>query len=475
MRTVTAEADTGQAPVAEPHEVERTRWGVVIVLALGTLAIASEMTLAAFALPLIGTDLGVSATTTAWVLLAYTLPLAALAIPAGRWVDGADLRTVLIASMAGVGVTGLMGAFAPNFEALIVTRVLHGIAAAVYLATSMPILTRNVRPDQRGRAMSFLMTIMTLGSIVATPLGGYVADTLGWREVFLIKIPLVLAVLILGYWMVAGGGHQGRRLPVPDRTLLLDVLMVGAAISALLLAFEQVEGRWVVAAVLLAAAVAFTVWWTRLSGTRPVLALVRRPATGFPLLALMTLASSIGLVSFLLPFFISDVLGQSPNMLGIAMLFFVATMSATAPVTGFLVDRYGPVPLAVLGAVVSVAALALHLTLGADATLVDLAWRMALFGLGFGLFNPAVMTAILADSPEGQSGVSGGLANTARTLGTIIGPAVAALGWGLGGGGLQGFHIGGAAVTALAAIAILAALAARRSSRTSAARGIEAH
>jgi MFS transporter, DHA2 family, multidrug resistance protein len=471
MSSTTADhADTESSAPSSGPGPQRTRWGVIIVLALGTLAIASEMTLAAFALPLIGTDLGVDATTTAWVLLAYSLPLAALAIPAGRWVEQADLRTVLLISMLGVGITGLLGAFAPNFALLIASRVLHGLASAVFLATSMPILTANVLPAQRGRAMSLLMTVMTLGSIVATPLGGQIAAAFGWREVFLIKLPLVVVVLFLGAVVLTGNRREGRRLPLPERSLLVDVALLGVAVTALLLVLEYAVSAPVWALVLAAVAVVAALAWVRLPATRPVLELVGRPATGMPLLALMAMAGGIGLVSFLLPYYVSDVLGASPDLLGTAMLFFVVSMSLTSPVTGFFVDRFGPVPLALLGATISVAAVALHLSLGTDGGLVDMAWRMAVFGLGFGLFNPAVMTAILADAPEGQSGTSGGLANTARTVGTLIGPAVAAMGWSLGGGGIDGFITGGLAVTVLVAVGILAILVAGRAQRRAGAR-----
>lgn len=463
MRTESKPVESGEEDeVAEPQGVSRTRWGLVAVLALGTLAIASEMTLAAFALPLIGADFGVSSAATAWVLLAYTLPLAALAMPAGRWLDRADPGLVMVLAMLGVGVTGVMGALAPNFEFLIVARILHGLTAAVFLATSMPFITSNVRPDQRGRAMSFIMALMSVGSIVATPLGGLVADAFGWREVFLVKMPLVLVILAFGYRLVQGYQGQGPRLPAPRRTLLVDVLLFGSAITILMFALEQVEGRWVLAAVLLPVGVALLAWWSRLPGTRPVLTLLRRPGSGLPLLALLTVSSSIGLVGFLLPFFVSEVMGASPNVLGGAMAFFMAVMAVVTPITGFVVDRYGPSVVAVIGAVISVVGGLSHLTLGADSSLMDLAWRMVLFGIGFGLFNPAVMTAIMTDSPIGQNGSSGGLANTGRTLGSVIGPAVAALGWSLGDGGLDGFRTGTALVAALMVVGLIGLLVSNR-------------
>lgn len=90
----------------------RTRWGTVAVSALATLLVASELSMAAFALPLIAADLNVTGSATAWVLLAYQLPMAALALPAGRWVDRSDPRTVFAASLALVAAASVLASAA---------------------------------------------------------------------------------------------------------------------------------------------------------------------------------------------------------------------------------------------------------------------------------------------------------------------------------------------------------------------------
>lgn len=110
------------------------------MLALATLIAASEISLSSFTLPLIGAEFGVSPGTTAWVLLAYTLPSAALALPAGRWVDGADLRIVYLAGLVGIGVFSVLGVLAPAVSAAAWSvggfrggvSVLSGVACAAF-------------------------------------------------------------------------------------------------------------------------------------------------------------------------------------------------------------------------------------------------------------------------------------------------------------------------------------------------------
>ncbi|GAA2994323.1 MFS transporter [Streptosporangium longisporum] len=441
--------------------VERTRWGPVVALAMAMLVVSVEMSLAAVTLPVIGAEMGVGPAATAWVLLAYVLPTAALAVPAGRWVDRADLRSVLMVAVTGVGLTSLLAAFAPAFWTLLVARVLQGIAGGLVVAIYMPVVRTSVRAEHRGRALGYIATIMPLGTMAGASLGGLVAGAYGWRPVFLLKIPILLVVLWLGYRTVPGG--RGG-LPAPDRSLLGEVAILGGAVAALLLAFDRVGGGAVVVVPLAVTALALAVAWSRLPASRPVITLVRRRAYGLPLAALLLMSSVVGLTLFLLPYLVADVLRGTPGTTGVALLFFVGGMAVCSPVSGALADRYRPNVIAVAGGAVTLAGTLSMLTLGPSAGLVDLAWRLALVGAGQGLFNAPNNVALLAAAPSGMTGTAGGVGATVRTLGFTVGPAVTSLAWHLAGGGAGGFRAG-VIVLASAQVAGLAVLAAVRAGR----------
>ncbi|MDX6742007.1 MFS transporter [Actinocorallia sp. A-T 12471] len=439
-------------------ELPKTNWGAVLVLALATLAAASEVSLSSFTLPLIAAEFGVAPGATAWVLLAYTLPSAALALPAGRWVDGADLRRVYLLGLAGIGGLSVLGVLAPNLPSLLAARVLLGLVSVVFMACTTPALVRAVRPEERGRAMGWLMAVMTLGATGAAPLGGWVAAEFGWRAVFLIKMPLLVVVMAAGARLLRRGDG---RLPLPGRGLLVEGVVLGGAMTALVLSVELLDTGLVAATVVLAAAVALGVVWARLRASRPVVAVLRSAAAGLPALVLALFAVSTGLTSFVLPYFVADVMGADPGLLGTAVLCWVGVMSLVTPVAGGLVDRVGALPVAVVGSALVGAGILLHLPLDADAGLADLAWRLALLGLGAGLLNPAVTTAVLRSVPDEQAGVAGGLTTTARTVGLVLAPAVSAAAW-----SAVGFHgavglLAGIAGAAFA-VAVAAAVTGRR-------------
>lgn len=440
-----------------------TRWAAVATLALATLIIASELTMSAFALPLIGAEFGVAPNVTAWVLLAYSLPMAALAISAGRWVDSSDFRAVFLFSLIAVGATSVLAAAAPSFELLIAARVLQGLVSALFLGVFLPIINASVRAEERGRAMGAVTTIMMLGSIALAPVGGFVAELYGWREVFLVKLPLLIPVLWLGYRTLPGGADPRRpRLARPDSSMLWETLLIGSAATGALLALEWAAEHTLLAAALMLLAIATGLWWTRLRASQPLIALLRRSAFGLPLLALLLTSSIIGLVVFLLPFFIVDVMGKGPKFLGLLVLLFVSAASLISPLAGSLADRCGPLPIAAGGGALILAGMLSLLALDADASALALGWRMLFLGVGMALFNAPTMTAILKAAPAGQTGVAGGVSGIARTLGNTLGPAACALAWNLAGGGIAGLHAGVIALSALSAAGFLALLVAHK-------------
>lgn len=442
--------------VTEAVTPQHTNWAPVVALGLAMLVVTSEMTMAAVTLPGIGADLAVSPSATAWVLLAYALPMGAVAIPAGRWADGADVRAAFVLAMVAIAGTSVLVSIAPVFWLVVVGRLLQGAAGALIIAVYMPIITTSVLREQRGRAIGFVITIMTVGAMAAVPLAGFVADAFGWREVFLMKLPLVAAVLWVGLRSVAR--IPGRGLPRPGAALVREALLLGGAVATVLLAFEEFDARPFLAAGLVVAAVVLAAWWSRLAASRPVLVLVRTPAFGIPLLSLMATTFTGGVISFLLPYYVADVLHAGADLTGLALLFFVGAMAPVSAVAGALADRFGTRPVAIIGSAVGLAGMASMLTLDTGSGLVDMAWRIVVLGIGAALFNPAINAAMLAGAVVGSEGVAGGVGMTGRTIAMTVGPAVSALAWTIAGGGVAGFRAGIVVLSAVAVVGLLVLL-----------------
>lgn len=443
-----------------PDSAAPARWAPVFALALAMVVVTSDLMLAAVALPSIGGDLNVGAAATAWVLLGYALPMSAAAIPAGRWADRADIRKVFLLSMFGVGAASVLVAVSPTFWFLIAARFLQGLAASLVMAVYMPIVASSVSPDRRGRAIGYIITVMTIGSMVGAPLGGLAVGAFGWRGLFLMKLPVVAAALWLGWRAVPG---NGKGLPVPDRILVRDTVVMGGAVAAVLLAFDRLSAQPVLSAVLGAVAIVLIAVWLRLRSSAPLIAVVRRRTVGMALLGLFFMSFAVGLISFLLPYFVVDEMGESPATTGIALLFLSGAMAPIAPLAGKLADTFGAYRVAVVGAIASVAALTSMLTIDADSGLFGLIWRLVLIGIASALFNGPINTALMAATPADAIGSAGGAFATVRTLASTVGPAVTALAWTVGGGGMSGFIVGVTTLLVVYVLGTLALLAAGRS------------
>jgi MFS family permease len=189
-----------------------------------------------------------------------------------------------------------------------------------------------------------------------------------------------------------------------------------------------------------------------------VLTLVRTRAFGIPLLSLMATTFTGGVVAFLLPYYVADVLRAGADLTGLVLLFFVGAMAPISGVAGALADRFGTRPVAIAGSAVGVVGMASMLTLDAGSGLVDMAWRIVVLGIGAALFNPAINTAMLAGARVGAEGVAGGVGMTGRTIAMTVGSAVSAMAWTVAGGGIAGFRAGVTALTAAAVVGLVVLL-----------------
>ncbi|AXB48068.1 MFS transporter [Amycolatopsis albispora] len=427
--------------------VERTSWGAITVAALGVVLAALDMTIVAVALPSIGEEFGVRPSAVQWVLLAYSLPLVALSVPAGRWLDRAGPLPAFVLATAGFGVTSLLIAVAPSFGVLLAGRVLQGVFGSLVGVVSLPIVARAARPEHRARAMGVVLTLIPLSGVAGPVAGGWLAEAFGWRSVFAVNLPIVVVTLWLARRVIPGGGG----LPWPDGGLLREALVLGAAAVSLFSGLHFAGSSAGLRAGLVALAVMLTAVWARTTGARPVLSLVRRREIALALGAMAGVTTGVGALHFVVPYLFADVLRASPSTIGVALLSVSAAMAVTSPLAGALADRAGKAPVALAGTVVAAGGLGCLLLVGPDAGLLDVAWPLAVVGVGNGLFAGPNSAAILEDTPPSLLGTSSGVATLVRTLGFSIGPAIGALTWT---GTTGGFHAGVLALTAAGALSV---------------------
>ncbi|WP_445517422.1 MFS transporter [Streptomyces sp. NEAU-174] len=441
----------GDAPerpgdVPEVHD----RWLLVSVAGVLSFVAMLDMNIVNVALADISEGLGVSAATAQWAVLGYQLPVVALLLPVGHWLDDMGVRPALLAATAGFGLCGALAAASPWAFWLIAARIGQGACGAV-LFVLMPVLAvRSVRPELRGRAMSVPATLGPLGAVVGPAAGGLLLDHLGWRWIFLVKIPLCLVALAVVWRAMPRGG----RLRGPGRRSLADAALVATGVTILLLSLTlgSVAPAW-----LALVAVPPLWWWLRGPGGRPVTGLLRAAGLLRVHGAVLALAVGFAAMHYVVALRLQRDEDVSATTTGLTVLAFPLGMGLAGPLGGRLADRCGARPVAVTGAALTATGLLLLVLPGAGWSPPEVAWRLVLAGLGMGLTGGPTQALVMGAAPPGRAATVGSTVQLARSLGFTLGPALATAAWrltGPDGGARTGLAL--AATAACLAVPLLA-------------------
>ena len=386
-----------------------------------------DITVVSVALPSIQRDLGASLSDLQWVSAAYALVLAVLLLPAATLGDRLGRRRLFLIGLVLFTAGSLACALAPTALALDVFRALQGVGGAVLFATATPLLRAEFSGPALARALGAFGATLGLATAIGPLVGGLLTDTLGWRSIFFVNLPIGAAAFVVG-----GLRLRESRNPAGGRADWVGTVLITAALTALM--FALIRGNalgWAsptIVALFVTAAVAFAgfvIYELRIAAAPMAdLRLFRRrsfAATGFVAFAISV--TVIGMIIYL-SLFVQNTLGYSPVQAGLRFLPLSLASFAAALLTGRLI---GKVPMRVLLCVAMLAAAAglvsmAHLT--ATSTWLVLLPGFILAGIGLGITSTALASAALAAVEPARAGMAAGLVNTLRQVGTATGVAV---------------------------------------------------
>jgi DHA2 family methylenomycin A resistance protein-like MFS transporter len=398
---------------------------VLVVMCAGYFLVLLDVTILNVALPRIGADLGSSVSGLQWVVDGYAIALASLMLAGGTVGDLRGHKRVVLSGLAVFGVGSLGCALAPGTAALVLARVIQGVGAALLLPGTLTIITR-AYPDARDQARAIgIWAGIGSAALPAGPLlGGALVDWVGWRSIFLLNLPIVVAAFAVTTWAVRESTEPGDR-----RLDLAGTALGGALLAAVTFAFIEagrggagpvVAAAGLIAVGLLAAFVA--VERSRPDPTLP-LSLFRRPA--FSLANATAGTMNLGTLGtlFVLTLYLQGVRDLSPLEAGVATLPLFLPLALLAPLAGRVTARVGPTGPMVAGLLTAAAGLALLLRVDAGSGYLELLPALALWGLGLAALTPAVVAAAMGAVPRSRAGLASAVNNTARQAGGAIGIA----------------------------------------------------
>jgi EmrB/QacA subfamily drug resistance transporter len=386
-----------------------------------------DSTIVNVALPDIGRTFRAPVSGLQWTIDAYTLVLAALLMLSGSTADRLGRRRVFQVGLGLFTIGSLLCSLAPGLGWLVAFRMLQAVGGSMLNPVAMSIITNTfTKPAERARAIGVWGGVFGLSMAMGPVVGGALVDSVGWRGVFWVNIPVGIAAIVFTALFVPESKAARARRPDPIGQVLI-IAMLGS------LTYGIIEGPsygWGSArilaffAVTVIAVVAFLLYEPRRADPLIDIRFFRSlPFSGATLTAVSAM-SALGGFLFLITLYLQDVRGFRPLIAGLFLLPMAAAMAVSAPLAGRMLARSGArAPLLIAGTGIAAGGVLLtQLTNSSAPGYLVLAFLV--FGIGIGFVNAPITNSAVSGMPRSQAGVASGIASTSRQVGSSVGVAV---------------------------------------------------
>ncbi|WP_326649793.1 MFS transporter [Streptomyces sp. NBC_01750] len=410
-----------------PELTYRRRLVVLAICAMSLLIVSLDNTILNVALPSIQKEFHASVAGMQWTIDAYTLVLASLLMLSGSTADRIGRRRVFQTGLVLFTVGSLLCSLAPNLESLIAFRMVQAVGGSMLNPVAMSIITNTFTdPRERARAIGVWGGVVGISMAAGPLVGGVLVDSIGWRSIFWVNLPVGIAAILLTWRYVPESRAPKPRRPDPVGQLLVMALL-GSLTYAIIEAPSAGRHSPVILALSAVAALALAgLLLYEPRRTEPLIDLRffrSAPFSGATVIAVCAFASLGGFL-FINTLYLQDVRGLSAMDAGLYMLPMAAMTFICAPLSGRLVGSRGPrLPLMIAGVAMAASGV-LFAAFEAETSDALLFLGFFLFGLGFGMVNVPITNTAVSGMPRSQAGVAAAVASTSRQIGQTLGVAV---------------------------------------------------
>ncbi|MDE1167301.1 MAG: MFS transporter [Pseudomonas sp.] len=398
---------------------------IAISLAVGMATL--DTAIVNTALPTLASGIGTDSASVIWVVNAYQLAMVATVLPFASLGEVLGHRRVYLGGLLVFIVSSLLCGLAWSLPTLAAMRVVQGLGAAAIMSVNTALL-RYIYPSKMlGRGLGYNSLVVGLAFTAGPTVASAILSVTTWHWLFLINVPLGLLAVGLGLRNLP---HIDRAVHPFDRTA---AVLCSGLFSFLVLGLGTAVqgGHGVLTGVQLAAALACGVLLLKRQAGHPApmlaVDLFRRPVFALSSATAICSFTAQGLAFVSLPFMLQTELGHSQVATGFLMTPWPAVVALMALVAGRLSDRVAPGLLAGIGLFTMSLGMAALALLSVGASDLDIAWRMALCGAGFGFFQSPNLKAIMTSAPPERSGGASGIVAISRLSGQTLGASLVAL------------------------------------------------
>lgn len=399
----------------------------IVSVSAGSVLYTLDANLANVALPTIAHALGVSAVSSVLLVSVYNLVLAMVLLPFAALGERVGHRRVFAAGLILYLLAAGFCFVASSLSVLIVARCLQALAAGAVLSVSLA-MVRSIYPaSQLGRGLGLNTVAAASGAALAPAIGGLVLSVMSWHWLFTAGAPLALLALVFVAALPDTELHPGR-------FDLHGAILCAISFGLLIFGFQMLaEGKQAATAwFAIAAGVVATCVFIRheLAVSTPVLPidLLARPTLALSVAAAFAAVLSSTALLLYVPFRLTA-LGLTPAQIGAMLVPYAVTVTLFAPASGMLSDRISPSVLGTIGLAIALVAAVALVVVPSRPGFVDIAWRLALCGAGFGMFFSPNGRLIVGSVPRARAAVASSLISTTRMFGQALAPSCSARCW----------------------------------------------
>jgi EmrB/QacA subfamily drug resistance transporter len=399
----------------------------LVNVCLGQFITALDSRSVIVALPTISIHFDSSLAVVQWIPLAYQLTVIGFVLSMARLGDMMGRKKIYGLGFLLLAVGSACSGLSTGLWQVIVFRVLAGVGGAMALANGRAIVSTLYAQQGRGRALGMTSMAFHLGYVTGPSLGGFLIDSVGWRWIFLVNLPVAVAAALMA-WRVLPETARDRETYSTDPMGMVTLLLT---VVTLVLGLQQIgkSGVTLFGIMVFLGAATFLGLLLHFERKSPAplldLSLFRVRLLTAGILSNLFIVISHSSTFFLLPFYLQGILHFTPTQVGVTIIFFSLVIVFLAPIGGWLGDRLGSRLLCTAGSALSVISMLALSRLGPDATQAAVIIPLMILGLGWSLFQApnlsAIFSAVEARYVGAVSGISLTSANTANALGVATG------------------------------------------------------
>ncbi|HGY1750127.1 TPA: MFS transporter [Klebsiella pneumoniae] len=405
------------------------RYGAILTIVLGLTMAVLDGAIANVALPTIASDLNASPAASIWIVNAYQIAIVIALLPLSFLGDMVGYRRIYKIGLVVFIFTSLACALSRSLEMLTFARVAQGLGGAALMSVNTALI-RLIYPQRfLGRGMGINSFVVAVSSAAGPTIAAAILSLASWQWLFLINVPLGIVAFVLAMRFLPPNSARSKIIRFDLPSAIMNALTFGLLITALS-GFAQGQSTQLVLAEV-AAMLVVGFFFVRRQLTMPVpllpVDLLRIPLFSLSICTSICSFCAQMLAMVSLPFFLQSMMGRSEVETGLLLMPWPLATMVMAPLAGYLIEKCHAGLLGAIGLLIMACGLFGLALLPSSPSDLDIIWRMALCGAGFGLFQSPNNHTIVTSAPSHRSGGASGMLGTARLLGQSTGAALVAL------------------------------------------------